>query len=131
MSTFLFWLPAWALLLIFILGSAAIGITLHLSFRRLPLLKGLRSHLDDRNELVGYAFNASGVIYAVVLAFVVVTGWSQSDQTSETSVQEQSYLSDLFETVDGYPPRLAEIVNQMKRQMRLYSYSIIGEWNEM
>lgn len=131
MSTFLLSLPAPVLLLLFTLGSAAIGIALHLLFRRLTVLKALRAHLDGRNELVGQAFNAAGVIYAVVLAFVVVTGWSQSDHTSETSLQERSYLNDLFETVDGYPPRLAETVNEMKRQIRLYSYSVIGEWNEM
>ena len=131
MITFLLSLPASVLLVLFMLGSATIGIAVHLLFRRLTILQGLRSHLGVHNELVGHAFGAAGVIYAVVLAFVVVTGWAQSDHTAETSLQERSYLSDLFEVVDGYPPRLAEIVNKIKRQIRLYSYSMSGEWNEM
>jgi len=131
MTTFLLMLPAWALLVVFVAGCALLGVAIHLLFRRLRIFRPIRSHLDERGELVGYAFGAAGVIYAVVLAFVVVSGWEQSDHTSETSLQERSYISDIFEAVDGYPPRLALAVRKIKRQARLYADAMTGEWAEM
>ena len=131
MTAFLLSLPASALLVLFMGGSAALGVAIHLLFRRLSIFRPLHSHLDDRGELVGYAFGAAGVIYAVVLAFVVVSGWEQSDHTAETSLMERSYLSDIFEAVDGYPVQMTTIANKIKRQARLYADAMTGEWTEM
>jgi hypothetical protein len=131
MTMFLLSLPAWALLLVFMGGSAVLGVAIHLLFRRLKIFRHVRSHLDERSDLVGYAFGAAGVIYAVVLAFVVVAGWEQSDRTAQTSFQERSYLSDIFEVVDGYPARLTPVANKIKRQAILYADAMSGEWAEM
>lgn len=57
--------------------------------------------LRKHNDVAGFLFSAVGVIYAVVLGFVVVVVWEKYDTTVSNVDAETAAVSDLYRTVGG------------------------------
>lgn len=82
--------------------------------------------LCRHNDVAGFMFSAVGVIYAVVLGFVVVVVWEKYDTTVADVGTEIAAVSDLYRTVDGFsePAR-----TQIRGELRQYTNEMINvEW---
>ena len=62
--------------------------------------------MKEHHEVAGFIFNAFGLIYAVLVAFVVFATWTDFDNTKKDIELEASCLSDLFFDSQGFPEPL-------------------------
>ena len=60
-------------------------------------------HLEKYHNVTSYIFNAFGLLYAVVIAFVVYINWSDYNNAQEQIYNESNYISNLFHNVQGFP----------------------------
>ena len=92
--------------------------------RRVPLVV-LREHQD----VAGFMIGVLGVAYAVLLAFMVLTVWTQYDDAKTTAAREANALTGVFRSAEGFP------VPDRHRVLRLtqdYTYVVINdEWPAM
>jgi hypothetical protein len=85
--------------------------------------------LRRHNDVAGYLFSAVGVIYAVVLGFIVVVVWEKYDSTLYNTDQEVAAVADLYRSVGGFdnPAR-----DQIRSELREYVDDVIRiEWPQM
>ncbi len=94
-----------AVIALFVGGHAIVQRTLKPEF--------LRRH----NDVAGYLFSAVGVLYAVVLGFVVVVVWQKYDDTVANVENEVAALADAYHATDGFPEPARTIVRST-----LYEY---------
>jgi len=80
----------------------AISVALHAFLQRRLRSETLRRH----NDVAGYLFSAVGVLYAVVLGFVVVVVWQKYDAAVSNVENEVDATGNLYHVVDAYPPGL-------------------------
>ncbi len=85
------------------LGIVAAVVTLFVVVHAL-LQRRFRSEMLQRhNDVAGPLFSAVGVLYAVVLGFVVVVVWQKYDGTVSNVENEVNATGDLYHVVDGFP----------------------------
>jgi hypothetical protein len=108
--------------LLIIAGVVGVTVALHAFLQRRVKPEYLRKH----NDVAGFLFSAVGVIYAVVLGFVVVVVWEKYDSAISNVDTEVAGVSDLYRTVGGFPdPYRAQI----RAELRAYVKSVIDvEW---
>ena len=75
--------------------AALVGV--HALLQRRFTSEMLRRH----NDVAGYLFSAVGVLYAVVLGFVVVVVWQKYDVSVSNVENEVNAVADLYHDVDG------------------------------
>src|SRR5438270_10802245 len=80
--------PTLLLGLIIVLGSCVATIAFTLLVR--PLIK--RAAIEGHNDIVGFVFAAVGVIYGVLLAFVVTDVWGSFETADRATAQQSSVL---------------------------------------
>jgi hypothetical protein len=98
---------------------------LHAVLQRRLRTEVLRRH----NDVAGYLFSAVGVLYAVVLGFIVVVVWQKYDQTIDTVEAEVDATANLYHVIDGYP---APVRAQIRTALRSYIDTVIRvEWPAM
>lgn len=107
--------------------AAVVGcaVILHAYLQRRFRSELLRRH----NDVAGYLFSAVGILYAVVLGFVVVVVWQKYDATVSNVESEINAVGDLYHVVDGYsdPARA-----QIRGDLRAYVDLVLGtEWPAM
>ena len=59
--------------------------------------------LRRHNDVAGYLFSAVGVLYAVVLGFVVVVVWQKYDGAVSNVENEVDAVGNLYHVVDAFP----------------------------
>jgi hypothetical protein len=92
-------IPTWviaAVMLAIAMGTAVGGVLL---VRRLVDIKKFKEHHD----IAGPIFSTIGVIYAVMLAFVLVIVWQDFDQAQNNTVQEANYFAEIYRDTGGLP----------------------------
>jgi len=57
----------------------------------------------DNHEVAGFLFNALGLIYAVLVAFVAYSAWTDYDEAKHNAEQEANQIHDLFLISRGLP----------------------------
>ncbi|MBT2452465.1 DUF4239 domain-containing protein [Streptomyces sp. ISL-43] len=67
--------------------------------RRFPQLVG-----GEHNEMVGVALGMFGAIYGIILAFVVVTLWTQLENTQNVVASEATDLALVVRSAEVFPP---------------------------
>lgn len=77
-------------------GLAAVGSLA--ARRRFPHLAQ-----GDHNEMVGVALGMFGAIYGIILAFVVVTLWTQLENTQNIVASEATDLALVVRSADAFP----------------------------
>lgn len=97
--TFLYEYPAWL-----VAGTIIVVMTL----LALLGLIGLRRvvpyhHTEPHNDVAGFTVAIVGVIYAVLIAFVVIVVWERYDSAGRTVEVEADSLSDLYRFSRVYP----------------------------
>ncbi|MBU3898482.1 MAG: DUF4239 domain-containing protein [Gammaproteobacteria bacterium] len=103
MSTFsyLLFMPQWlsVLLLLGLFVACGIGLVLLLRWL-LP-----DSVLQPQNDAAGFVFGAVSAIYGIMLAFIVINVWVQSDNAASTVEHETSAALTLYRDLSAYPNR--------------------------
>ncbi len=121
----LFSAPAIVTLLLFVVipGAAAAGA--HAIFRRIVPHERLIAHHD----VAGFLVAIVGVLYAVVLGFVVVTSWSAFDSAQQTADVEAGSVADTFGFAQMLPePRRSD----MRKALAGYAVEVRDrEWEAM
>jgi len=85
--------------------------------------------LQRHNDVAGYLFSAVGVLYAVVLGFVVVVVWQKYDATVSNVISEVDGGADLYHVMDGFPAATRDAV---RSDVRGYARALITkEWPAM
>jgi len=82
-----------------------VGGTVLLTVGGLALVRRLIPHhrLKLHNDVAGPIFGTLGVIYAVLLAFVVVIAWGNFDRAAQNVEREADSLSDLSRDAECFP----------------------------
>ncbi len=74
----------------------------------------LRLHHDVADPILG----AVGAVYAVLLAFVVVTVWQNFDKSNSAVQLEANYLADIYRDAEAFPPDFRQKVANTLREYR-------------
>ena len=81
------------------------------------------------NDVAGAIFATLGVIYAVLLAFLVVVSWQSFDEAGQNAAREANYLADLYRDSTPLP---AAFRSELKIDLKNYVVSIVNdEWPVM
>lgn len=118
-------LPIWLLfvLLVIVVPAAAIGLQVLVRRRWPHLAEG------DHNDVAGFIIAIVGVIYAVLLAFVVIVSWEQYSRAESVVGQEASALRGLYRESAAFPPEVRE---RIEADVRAYAEAAVSrEWPAM
>ncbi len=105
---FLLDLPAYVSFLIVCSATALLSICgLHLVRIKFPAEK-----LKENHEVAGIIFNTFGLIYAVVIAFVVFVTWGGYDDATKNLQMEANETIDIFYSAKGFPDSIGKVIQQ-------------------
>jgi Protein of unknown function (DUF4239) len=117
--------PAPVLGLVIVGGSVALALLAMLAVRRSVAVEALREH----QEVAGFIIAVIGVIYAVLLALVVIGVWEQYERGQEIAEQEAGAVADLYHLALALPARDRGGIQQ---HLRAYARAVIDdEWRLM
>lgn len=118
-------LPIWLLFVLLVIAAPALAVGLQVIVRRRwpHLAEG------DHNDVAGFIIAIVGVIYAVLLAFVVIVSWEQFSRAESVVGQEASALRGLYRESAAFPPEVRE---QVEADVRAYVGAVlVDEWPAM
>jgi hypothetical protein len=124
LSHFLSELPLWALISIVMVIPTLIAIAVQLLARRWIGV----SRLSANNEVAGFQFAIVGVIYAVLLAFVIIAVWEKFSEGQTSVAQESAAAASLFRYADGPEPEAAALHRSLNHYLELV---IAKDWPAM
>lgn len=128
-ESFTLGLPWWLLFVICVIGGGAFGWVAHLTFSKLCESLDKRGQLSERHyDIAGHFIGVVGVLYAVLVAFVVVTAWQAYDRAANLTMREQHNVSDLFHLNGALREPTAKGIQWM---LMSYAAEMELEWNEM
>ncbi|HZP83100.1 MAG TPA: DUF4239 domain-containing protein [Chthonomonadaceae bacterium] len=112
-------------LLLIGVGSLAAILLLQNWIRKLPIGK----HLYKTNDIVGFYVNLIGVIYAVIMTFMLVVVWEQFEDASRLVEVEANALKNIYHLAGGLP---APARQRLRREAQEYAETVIyKEWPMM
>lgn len=116
--------PVWVLILLLPIFTA-IAMAGPLLIRRRIALERLRTN----NEVAGFKFATIGVLYAVLLAFVVVIAWERFHDAERALATEAGAAANVFRLSAGLNETAAAA---LRKQITAYLQSVIGDdWPAM
>lgn len=80
--------------------------------------------LKAHNDIAGPIFSTLGVIYAVLLAFVVIITWENFDRANLNVEKEAGYLADLFTDCESFSEPQRSTCRELLRE---YANTVIKE----
>ncbi|HEY1868495.1 MAG TPA: hypothetical protein VGG70_09395 [Candidatus Cybelea sp.] len=111
--------------LLVVAAVVAVFVVLHAFVQRRLRSEMLRRH----NDVAGYLFSAVGVLYAVVLGFVVVVVWQKYDGAVANVESEVDAVGNLYHVVDSYPDAVR---SRIRAGLRTYADIVAEiEWPAM
>ena len=78
----------------------------------------------EDSEYAGYIYNAMGVVFSLVFAFVTVLVWQNYNGVSDAITKEASTLNNMYRLYSAFPP---EVEKKGREQLRTYTRTIIQE----
>ena len=118
-------IPAWLLCLIMVILYVGLSIVGLLIIRKIYPHYKCKLH----NDIAGFIFATLGVIYAVLLAFIVVITWQDFDKAQDVTVNEANCIAALYRDATPFP---AEFRAELKSKLTNYVRDIINEeWQMM
>ena len=118
-------LPIWVVEIAAVVLAVAIGVGLHSIVQRTVPYTKLAKH----NDVAGFIFSMVGVIYAVVLGFVVIVVWEKHDTAVANALVEESAVSDIYRLAAALPVPERQLI---RHQILDYSHMMISkEWPAM
>jgi len=91
--------PGWFVLFAFMVVPALVAVALHMLFRRVVPASILIPHHD----VAGFLVAVVGVLYAVVLGFLVISVWSSFDQAQRNADAETNAIADILYLTRALP----------------------------
>lgn len=113
-----------------ILGVVIIAGTVVLALAGLRVSRRFpRRRLEGSQDVVGVMFSAVGVLYTVLLAFLVVLVWEQFNGAQDLTEQEATKISNLLRDANAFPDAIR---NEIQGRLITYTRSVIAEeWPTM
>ncbi|MGO9423503.1 bestrophin-like domain [Roseiarcus sp.] len=124
MSHFLSVLPLWELILLVVIVPTAVAVGLQIVVRKWVGFE----RLELNNEVAGFMFAAIGVVYAVLLAFVVIAVWEKFSEGQTSVARESAAASALFHYAEGAEPEAARLHDRVVDYLKL---TIEKDWPAM
>ena len=124
MSHVLSALPLWALILAVIVIPTSLAIGVQFLVRRAVGVEKLALN----NEVAGFIFAIIGVVYAVLLAFVVIAVWEKFSEGQTSVAKESAAAAALFYYSEGAEPEAAKLHESLVHYLRLV---IESDWPAM
>ncbi|MCD2192857.1 DUF4239 domain-containing protein [Actinomycetospora endophytica] len=118
-------LPIWlsGILLIVVPPAVVVGLQIGMR-RRWPVLRD-----GEQNEVAGFIIAVVGVIYAVLLAFVVIVSWENFSHAEQVVGDEASALRTIYRDSGAFPPQVRE---ELHDTVRRYAAAVVEtEWPAM
>jgi hypothetical protein len=117
--------PAWVVAVITIAAMLAVTFSALILVRRFVALDRLQEH----NEIAGFIFSAVAVMYAVLLAFVVIVVWEEFGKAEDIVRTEVSAADSLYQEVGAYP---TATTRGIRAALLTYANDIVtDEWPKM
>jgi hypothetical protein len=117
--------PLWISVALFIVALPCLAMCGPVLVRRFVSLERLRFN----NEIAGYKFATVGVLYAVLLAFVVVVVWEKFSQAENEVASEAGAAATLYRLWEGTYPADREV---LRGATSAYLTAVIDEeWPSM
>ncbi len=86
------------------------------------------THLEKYHNVTSYLFNAYGLLYAVLIAFVVFINWSDFNSAQSQFYAESNRISNLFHIVQGFPePERTDLMKSIYEYVDVINKSEIPE----
>jgi Protein of unknown function (DUF4239) len=118
-------LPVWIASALVVSSSVAVAILGLVLFRRYVKLDWLEGH----NDVAGFIYAQLGVVYAVLMAFIVIVIWQRFDAADQTAAQEAAILIALYRDTAVYPDPERE---HLRTLIRTYTVTVAeDEWETM
>ncbi len=114
-----------------VLGMLVVGFPVLLAAVGLLLVRSRAPHprLQPHHDVAGYIYSGLAVLYAVLLAFVVIAVWGQFDATHVRVHKEADALGDLFREAQVFPTPVQRAIFDA---VRTYARAVIDEeWPTM
>jgi hypothetical protein len=124
MSYVLSELPLWAVILAVIVIPTSIAIGSQVLVRRSVGV----DQLALNNEVAGFIFAIIGVVYAVLLAFVVIAVWEKFSEGQTSVAKESAAAAALFYYSEGTEPEAAKLRENLIHYLKLV---IDSDWPAM
>jgi predicted ABC-type exoprotein transport system permease subunit len=124
-DTLLYSLPAWLLFLLLV------GVPVGIAWVATLLVHGRTPAAKDEkhNEVAGFIFATVGVVYAVLLAFVVIIVWEQFLAAEDAVSQEASAVITVAHDTSSFPEPARR---QARDQLRAYARFVLhDEWKTL
>ena len=88
-----------------------------------------KSHLREAHDVTGFVYAMVGVIYAVLLAFVVVVVWEQFQNADQIAEDEASHLGNVRQLARAFPDSISKAIST---DIHDYAESVVTrEWPAM
>lgn len=85
--------------------------------------------LRQNHEVGGFIFNAFGLIYAVLIAFVVFATWTEFDNSKKNVDRESIELTDIYHNSQALPEPFRQ---QVAPLLKAYTENVINdEWQKL
>ena len=109
-----------------LLGFFAVTSVIAVSVGGLILFRKAVSHtrLEKASGMAGDVFQLAGVLYAVLVAFVVVVVWEQFGEAENATAAEASAIADLLRDSTAIPP---EYRLEVRKQLVAYTEDVIND----
>jgi hypothetical protein len=106
--TFIYLWPTWLIIIFEMVAFVVPAVVGHALFRRLVPHRALAQH----NDVTGFVLAIVGVIYAVLLAFVVIIAWESFNAADGVAQAEVSAAADLDHLSQAYSDKAARELRQ-------------------
>lgn len=115
-------LPMWLTMPSFVLlfVGASWGILLLVR----PWVRRAATDHKEWDRVLGYAMSSYGLFYGILLALVAISVYENFQRVDVIVLDEVSALGALYRGMSGYPPELAD---QLQESVRLYTLGVISE----
>jgi hypothetical protein len=108
-----------------IVGTVAAAVAGMLLVRRSVALSTLEVH----NDVAGFIYAVIGVVYAVLLAFMVIVVWERYDAAETRVNQEAGTIIDIYRDAQAFEDPFR---TDVRAQLQRYAESVVGtEWDSM
>ncbi|MGE2833642.1 DUF4239 domain-containing protein [Mycobacterium sp. SMC-4] len=109
-----------------IVGMLWVTVIVGVSVGGLVVFRKLVSHsrLENANEMSAPVFQLAGVLYAVLVAFVVVVVWEQFTEAEDASAHEAAAVADLLRDSEALPDEARLTV---QRSLVAYARDVVAD----
>jgi hypothetical protein len=112
----------------FVLCLIIMAIAASLSIIGVLVVHRFFSHhrLKGHNDITGPIFGTLGVVYAVLLAFVMIMVWQRFDRIQQSAETEVYCMADLCADAEPFEPSFRQ---KVREHVGAYARTLIEEWN--